>query len=459
MIPQPVNELRPRRDSIDGAAEAYYSANYDESLATVEGQTDEAAVALCARSLIRLRRETEAVTLLEAALCRRAGIARTAEFLTLKGVALVCLRQDEAAERALETARAAALESGCVTVLAEVEYCSAMLLWSQGRLDAMQSHLFRILALSSDAESLEVASALPHYVASLPEIRAKTYDLLGARAAVRENFEEQASLIAMAFEELATARRVDTFFESRLLFNYAVLARELNLAGSFEFVSHRLASYEFGPYTKIAEFQIRRSLGWCSAGRGDFLGAFREFRSSADAAPSVPFRMVAILDRALLARELHEQHTAGEDLDYAMRLYRAVDWESTRGEERLALFVLAQHLAPSDPSESRRILDRFESMKAELPVTAFGHKDRRYSAELSYATAQVLRAEGATAEAIAALEDCYDVWTQIGYVARAAHAAADLADLTSNRHYVQAALREAHVKPVSWSSARLRAVA
>jgi tetratricopeptide (TPR) repeat protein len=459
MIQQPVSELRPRHDSVDGAAEAYYAADYDTCLAMVHGQTGEAAEALYARSAIRSGRETDALAVLEGALSGTVGLARMAEFLTLKGTALICLRQDIVAESVLERARGVALASGCATVLAEAEYCSAMHSWSQGRLDEIPARLVKILALPSDAESRASANGTPNYVGNLAEVRAKAYDLLGALAAVRENFEEQASLVSMAFEELATAQRVDKFFESRLLLNYAVLARELNLTGSFEFVSHRMESFEFGPYTKIAEFQICRALGWCSAGRGDFLGAFRSFRSSTDAAPSLPFRIVAILDRALLARELHERHTAHEDLDYALRLYRSVDWEAVHGEERLALFVLAQHLAPVDPIEARRILDRFESIKARLPITAYGHKDRRYSAELSYATAQVLRAEGSTVAAVAALEDCYDVWTQIGYVARAAHAAADLADLTGNRHYVQAALRESDQKPRSHSSARLRSVA
>ena len=262
----------------------------------------------------------------------------------------------------------------------------------------------------------------------------------------------------MAFEELDTSAQPERYFEARLLFNLAGLARDLDLEDSYEFTARRVELIPFGRYTKLYEFHIRRCLGWCSANRGDHLGALRHFRLSAEAAPSLAWRMVVVVDRALLGRELREQHFAQDEMNHALALSRSVDWSSTREEECFALFVLAQHVAPTDPSEGRRLLEKYELSKGNIPTLSFADKDRRVYAEIAYAYATVIRAEGDVVTAKQLLLDAFDIWTQIGYSARAATAAADLAEITHEPYYFNVAAQEARKRPLSWLSSRLRSV-
>ena len=457
MVPQRVSQLRPRYESLDGAVSAFLCAEYDDCLEATFGDFSPAAVALRARSLIRLRRETEALEVLNGCLGQEIGRERAAEFRVLIATAHVVAGDNVDAQPFLAQARESASSCGSSAVQAEAYYISAISNWSLSKFDEMERCIGQVLALP-DQPKFIMRTDFQHYVGSLREVRAKSFDLLGARAAVREDFAEQASLILMAFEELDSVELPDRFFAARLLLNYAVLARDLDMPGAREFVIERLESFIFNSYTKVWEFHIRRALGWCNARHGNQIGAFREFRLSADAAPTSPWRIIAILDRALLARELNELHSAQEELEYALRLCKTVDWQSTRDEERTALLVLAQQLAATDVKEARRLLDRYEAIAAPLPFSSFANRDRRLFADVAYATAQVLRAEGDYNEAKRALYDCYEIWTQIGYESRAAVAAADLAELTKQQHFVEVALRGADKSPNSCFTSRLRSI-
>ena len=458
MRPQRDSRLRLGYGSLDAAVSSFYSADYDECLKFLGCELTAPAITLRARSLIRMRREDEGLAVIASALKTQPAGYHEAEWSTVRVIALTSLGRFADAKVAIDKARGPVARLTSAAMQAEFDYAEAMLGWSVCDYEQVNRSVHQILSASFDSQLAPRTTGQNFFAVHQREVRAKAYDLLGVLAAVRENYDEQAALVVMAFEELDKVGIVDKFFETRLLYNLAVIARDLDLHESFDFVSQRVSEYEFSPCTKLTEFNIRRALGWCSANRGNHLGALRQFRLSADAAPSIPWRIIAILDRALLARELHESHSAQEELDYALRLYQNVDWEATRDEERSALLILAQHLAASDPAKARVVLNRHESLTTPLPFSSLGAHDRRFAADIAYGTAQVLRAEGRFKESIARLMDCYEVWTQIGYTARAASAAADLAELTHNRHYLHAALREAERRPQSWFATRLRSV-
>lgn len=413
-----------------------------------------AAIALRLRALLRTGRSTDALAAVNKVDLSGLSHDDAAELLSLKATAL-CALADPHAETVLVEARVRAYSSGCPAVECEAEYASAMLAWTQGRTDDALRDVKTVLAVSEHAptwlrKSRPEASCSPGYW------RARAHDLRGLAQAVDEDFSGQAKSIERAFEEFDAASVQDLHVEASMLHNLAVLARDLDDPNLAAFVAARADRVAWNNHTLFFEYEVFKALGWCYAQRGDHLGAFRHLRRSADAAPTIPLRILAILDRGFLARELGETLTATEDIDYAVRLTSQVDWEVVTGAERSALYALASCVASIDAKQARRLWDRFVALKSPVsPFELYTRGNRRERAAQCQAHAAVLVAEGEPQRAVSLLLESLAIWTEVGYVWRQAATAADLAELTGEPQFFSIAAAKIENQGHSWLARRL----
>jgi tetratricopeptide (TPR) repeat protein len=379
---------------------------------------------------------------------------QAAELLAIKASAL-CVLRDPKAEAVLLDARVRAYSSGCAAAEGEVEFVGAVIAWTQGRVDVALSGIEMALAVR-EGEASWLRHSRPEASAQLPYWRARAYDLRGMSQAVREDFAAQAVSLALAFDEFAAGQVHDVQVQASMLHNLAVLAKDVEDSAIAQNVRHWAECIEWNRHTARYECEVFRSLGSCRARSGDHLGAFRDFRRSASVAPSFPFQISAILDRAFLARELGEVLTARDDLDHAVKLAAQVDWESVTGAERAALYSLAQQVASADPKRARLLWDRFEGLTSAVsPLELQGSSNRRERAAQCSAHAAVLLAEGNRQRATSLLVESFQIWSEVSYAWRAAVVALDLAELTGEQRYFEAADREAGKQPHSWLARRL----
>jgi tetratricopeptide (TPR) repeat protein len=415
---------------------------------------DFSSIALRARAFIRLGRLNDALDSLEAINMSVLTHDQAAEVLAIKAAAL-CVLRDPSAESVLLDARVRAYSSGCAAAEGEVEFVGALIAWTQGRVDIALSGIEMALAVR-EGEASWLRHSRPEASAQLSYWRARAYDLRGLSHAAREDFAAQAVSLSLAFDEFAAGQVHDVQVQAAMLHNLAVLAKDVEDTAIAENARHWAECIKWNRHTAFYECQVFRSLAWCRARSGDHLGAFRDFRRSASVAPSIPFQILAILDRAFLARELGEVLTASDDLDHAVKLASRVDWESVAGAERAALYSLAHQVAASDAKQARFLWNRFDGLTSAVsPLEIQVGSDRRLRAGHCSAHAAVLLAEGNKQRATSLLIEGFQIWSEVGYAWRAAIVALDLAELTGEQRYFETAAREAAKQPHSWLARRL----
>ena len=452
-----VTRLRPRGADYETARRAFLAGDYLCCVESLNVNVSIAAVALRARSYVRMNRFSEAIDALSSVVLEDTPHEYAGELLALKASALLNLG-DAAMESVLTEARARAFSSGFIPLECEVEFLAALAAWTGGRAADTLCGIDRLLELSETVPS-GYASARADYVYSAAFWRSRAHELRGFYEAARGDYAAQAAAIARAFKEFDRGHVEDAFFEARMLSNLAVLVRDVDSDVLAAFVEDRAEQVAWSGYSAASEFSVYQAIGWNRAKRGDHLGAFRHLRRSASCAPTVPLEITAILDRSFLARELGEVLTAGEELEHAVRLAKRVDWEHTTGLDKAALYSLARQLAPSDPVAARSLWERYRSLKATVSFLSLAARgDRRQWADECSAHAAVLLAEGQRSRGITLLLESLEIWIEAGYAWRAAAVAADLAALTGEARYFEIVGREAAKQPNSWLARRFASI-
>jgi tetratricopeptide (TPR) repeat protein len=432
---------------------AFREADFSFCVEALSEAFGPAATALRARALLRAGRYEKALSSVVSCDVRDLADEEAGELLAIKASALCALRDAEAEATFIE-ARARAFSSGSAATECEVEYATAVYAWTQGRLGEALEAIDRVMAVSENA--LAWLPIRPDASCSPAYWRARAYDLRGLSEAAREDYQAQARSLARAFEEFDRGNVIDLQVEAAMLYNLAVLVRDIDSPDLCVFVYDRAERVAWNAHTAFFEYEVFKALGWCRARMGDHLGAFRFFRRAADCAPSPALRISAVIDRSFLARELGEVVTAGEDLEYAIRVTRRIDWEAVSGSERSVLFALASQVAPNDAKQARRLMARYAALKSPVsPFEVFANGNRRQRADECSAQAAVLCAEGERDRAISLLLESFQIWTEVGYTWRAAGIAADLAQLTGETRFFEVAAREAAKQPNSWLARRV----
>jgi hypothetical protein len=448
-----VIQLKPRAIPIGEASALYRAALYDECLGGLNGHDSAQARALRIRALTKLGRLDAALALCSEIDPQLPHLER-GELYLLKAVALLRLGRIDDVQAALLEARVAAYSSCTPALEADYETTEAHFRYCRQDYDAAALALDRALSVSEPAPLW-----LRHdraYFLSLGLVRARAFDLRKVLAQ-QEGLRAQLHWARMALNELDAEPREDQWVYATLLSNFALLAKQAGDAALIEDLQRRLSAIDWKNSMGLQRFNIVRSLGWLRALAGDHLGAFREFRSSAEFAPSKAWKLCAVLDRSFLARELGQDFFAEEELLYALELAKEIDWSLGReaAPPFTVLVQLAQLVGARYPGEGRAVLNRYRAARAKSPATAFNAGDRGWQ---SLAEAIITPGEGRTQLATDLFVNAFDGFDKLGSRWLAALAALELAEITGQPFFHAYASREASRRPQSWLARRLAAL-
>ncbi|GAC1543326.1 MAG: hypothetical protein NVS3B16_09480 [Vulcanimicrobiaceae bacterium] len=454
MVHRPIRQFAPPLESYANALRAYREADYDRSLALLSRHDSIEASLLRARCFLRLEHAEAALRALAEHDMPSAGDAAGAEAGALTAIAYMSSGNAAVVEELLVDGRVRAMCSGSAALEAEAEYTAAIFLFSQQRLDEACEALDRVLEICAESPYW-LRDPARECAVTLDEQRARALDLRGRIAGLDQRYDVQARYIIAALAELDRSKTFDHYIEAHLLLNLAVLVRDFDLPEAYALIQKRSSAMRFSGFTKRFEFEIRRSLGLCHEAHGDHVGALREFRKAAAAAPTDALRIAVVLDRAALASELSENTCADEEIEFARDLSERIDWADIRGDESLSLLRFAEVLAGRDPPEARRMLDLFLDKKRSHSIMLGFRADLRYTAYENRVVSVVQRAEGQASRAVLSALRAYDAYQRAGCIRHAATIAADLYEMTGEAAYRVSAAEYVKAQPSSHLARRV----
>jgi tetratricopeptide (TPR) repeat protein len=312
-------------------------------------------------------------------------------------------------------------------------------------------------AESKARQVLEVNATLrePDYFSPIEHSRARAHDVLAFVAARDERYDTQKRHLEYALREFDRTPVRDDVFEAKLLSNLGLFAVDF---GDDGYVRERFERLPDSAWLAAPRYEILRSLAWSSALSGDNLGAFRYLRDAIETADTIPKKMRAALDRAYFARQLKQDITAREELDYAERLSARVDWKAVASDEGElhALVILSREIAESLPVRARRLFEKYKALKRKLPADFLATSDRRARAEELEVDAVISRAEGNLSRAISLFIEAFEIWNGLGYGVCAGLAARNLVSLGVTERFAAYVEQQCALRPRSWFAASLR---
>ena len=195
---------------------------------------------------------------------------------------------------------------------------------------------------------------------------------------------------------------------------------------------------------KVHRFLTVRALGWDAFMRGRVAEAQWSFKEARGLAPTTPWRVMAHLDRAYVARLSHNEYWAAEELAQADALAYDVRWEATHGEERQILIPLAYLHAPTDAPRAQSYASTYARLGTESVDPALAiHNDPRAVAHAKYASARIEQMQGRRPAAESLLREAYAIFEKVGFHYRATVTAMALAEVTGEEAWRSAAMRQA----------------
>jgi DNA-binding CsgD family transcriptional regulator len=202
------------------------------------------------------------------------------------------------------------------------------------------------------------------------------------------------------------------------------------------------------PDVQTTHFTTVRALGWDAFMRGRAAEAQWAFKDARALAQQTSWRAMAHLDRAYVARIAGNDFWAAEELAQADALAYDIHWESTYGEERQLLVMLAVLHAPTDAPRAQRYASMYSRIGTESvdPGLAL-HKDVRATAFAKYAEGRIEQMLGRRDAAVAALTEAYEIFTSVSHHYRCTDTAMALAELTGEEAWRQTAMRHAGAYP------------
>lgn len=439
--------LQPRVQPFEQAVESYRFGRLGQCIDLLHGNATHAGRCLSSRALLRLGQYGPALAELDV-IGTELTHSALAEAHMQRGAALSRLSRFDEAERAYDTARVFTIASACAATQAEFDVHESLRHFMQGDLEKAEHFAYKVLTIEEFP-----SDSSDSYFVQLNHSRARSFEVLGGVEARRERYSEQSAFVCRALGELDAKPVPDVWHRLFLLHTLATLVRDLALDAEAAILRESLEQ-EWPAEAVGFRFTVLRSLGMWSALRGDHVGALRDLRSASEHAPTPVLRLEATLDRALLARELHQTIMAREELDYAERLSTQIDWPNVVGEGRHVLLSLAEVLADRSASKARRTMERYRGIKTKLPPNLLGTSDRRWQADEAFTEAVILRAEGQADRARVFFAKAFEIWDAVGYPWRAARAALEIAELSNDPRFSEYARHEAVRRPRSWLAHR-----
>jgi len=448
-----VTRLTPRLGSFPDALTAFRAARFQTCLAKLNGIDSVPAATLRARTFLRLGdpRAARASLQADAAMEHR----DRSEVALLLGVAHSRLGDRSESDDAFRDAFVYSVSSLDVGLEAEVKYYKAAASFGEGDLAGGRAACLQALEIAlAPAAFAKTGGNVP-----LDHVVSRIQELLGAIAAAEGHYGEWLQYARAALNTLDRCNTPDVFQEAFAVRNLTLLARDFDIADDARHLAGRVPSFAWTDDVCRVEFTTVEALGWCSALRGDVVGALRLFRRASAAASTEPEHVYVAVDRALVAREFGHRAMALEETEHALNIADRYDWNKAPGDYRLALLVLAQAAASLTPVRARETLDRYTGIRNSMDATFAARIEPRARAEEAYTHGLVLRAEGRLTVSKERLQFAFETWEAIGFKWRAARAALELAELDAGELFRRAVRREVIQRPDSVFSARARLVA
>jgi len=373
----------------------------------------------------------------------------------LRAVAQSRLGNGEQARDTFRDALVYSISSADPALEAEVEFYKGLTALGEECLDEARDACQRGLDVAGETRILmrnEGNIPLGHVVSRIQE-------LLGVIDTAEGRYSDWLSHARLALETYDSCAIPDVYIEAFALRNLTILARDFDITDDARVLSTRVPALAWTEDLCRVEFTTVEALGWCSALRGDSVGALRLFRRAETAASTAPERIIVGVDRVLLAREFGHRALVVEEIEHALNLAHGYDWENAAGDSRDALLFLAQAAAAIAPVGARAMIDRYSAIRKSMDITFTARLEPRARAEEAYTQGLVLRAEGRLTASAERLQAAFETWESIGYEWRAARAALELAELDAGDVFRLAVRRELIQRPDSVFSGRARLVA
>lgn len=441
-----------RELSLEEAQGLFLGARNAEALAALGRNRCAEAALLRARCFLRLRDPARAVEALTGLQIDGLEPPAMAAYHILRATALLRSGDRERARRHYDAAEILARTIGGAAT-AELDLYLAMAAWSERDLDAAERLADRGVKIRPIP-----ADAYPRHHAL---VNAQLLEALSLIAAAREDFVLQANLLKRAWEaqETLPAAERDEWVRASILRNLAPLVWDLHLRSEAKFLAERSEQIPWTVEIADARYIVQRALAWGAALAGNHLAAFDRFREAIDIAPSAPYKLASMVDRAYLASEMGQKVIFAEEMRRVRRLASSIDWSTITGDGAHVLLTVAEAYAREDAAAARSWLHQFDRRRA-MPknLMLIASHDRRQTAMENDAEAAVLAAEGKIEHAVSLRRSTVETWSSLGHGWRAARAAVAIAELTSRPEDVADAHRRVEAFRRSWLVRRVRRI-
>jgi DNA-binding CsgD family transcriptional regulator len=364
-----------------------------------------------------------------------------AEALTLLGDAYSRIGEYASADEKLEAALAIAEGLGDGDLIASVGYRLGRRFLAQG--EAARAR-----------ESLRLARAGRSAEARLDALHLESFVL-----SREERPRERALVLMELLRSIDPEKPEHMAHRATATHSLAALARELYLPEAVPEVERQLGGAPWPEEFAHNRFQAFKALGWAKALQGDYLNAFRFLKRSSELAPSDGWRVAAHCDRSYLARCIGQDVWARHELAEAEELAHRVDWRAAKGEETMALLLLAELFAEIDAPKASVYLARFIEIGDVKSPLSLMRRDPRLTARADYSIGVVERALGNRKRALQALQASFRVFSRLGYDWRAGRCAIVEYEITQKPETLETADEKLHHYSSSWLGVRARDLA
>lgn len=426
----PARRIAPRARSRGFSAREFFKAlracDYDRCRELATGDSP-AAIFAASRLAIRERRYLDVIGWLSGT--QAASRADALERDVLLGAALGLTRDFVAGKRLLDDALQRLPKRGLL--IEDARYYRAAIAW-----------------VEHDHRTAERVIA-PNLVSEDPNRRAGAHIMLSWIAVRRYEIETHIRELEAALDETEDAPERDELYRAVPLLTLSVLCREISLPKTLARVRSVYDSTRWNNGIVREKFQTTRMLALCDALEGNELGAFGRLRVATSLAPSEFWRVMCLLDRAQLAKRTGERAFGMDMLHDAHELAAGLQWETTVGEERAALTVLAEMFASIDPSISQRYLALHRSLPNTSALLAYS-SDPRARAFEAYGAGMAQLHLGDRTGAANLLLEVWSILNDFHYGWRAGLCALGLFEATGDPQWLERAARRVDPWPRSW---------
>jgi tetratricopeptide (TPR) repeat protein len=425
MQPKPVHAAskgdQSEQNTVEAARDLWFRADFNACLAmldrigNLDGPQRSEALLLRARSLYRQRHFIEVTAYLAPLL---STFTHVDEACTARMLHAAALARSGAVDRGLTLLQEVSASADGLhahkAIRAEIAHSRALVHWLKREPDIAERY-----ALEAEAAGADVISV-------------RATQLRAFVAVTQRRYEDALALFRRALEAYRSCRERDTDLAEVIVLEIANLEHMLlsaRIRGTHDVPSGRnfQASSELQPSsTSASRVQTAACDAWLYAHDGDRANAFRMMRLAEQLAPNEHWHVWSLAGRATLSHAFGNLDDAREHAAEAAELAKRLDWDAPQGEERIALLLLAQALAPFDGSATMQLLRHYDGLHSPLSANEVFSDDPRRDALESHVRGLASRAGGRSNEARKHFESAYRTYSDCGSLWRSVLALLEL---------------------------------